>query len=356
MLITPYDNPKHSGEQREQEGVLIRNLRVPASGPFDNLLLARTLCREVDRCGAELVHVFKPKGFAGIACAHQLLKGRHSTVLDCDDWEGWGGWNEVANHSRVTKHFIDFQEKALIRRTPVVTAASVCLADRAKALRGRNNVFYLPNCLTAKRAAEDDQISAIPVEEERNRLNLPAGLIIFYAGHYGPADDVAFFCRATAPLAVSCDATVALAGSGPELERAVQQFAEHKVKTLVLGTLPFERYRRIVHASDIACFPYPDSPVYRAKCSARILDYMSLAKPILTSALGQNREYLKHGESAMLVSPGNQDEYQRALQSLLEDPRRRQKLGQAAQRTARKSFQWDGFALQNCLSAYAAAA
>lgn len=355
LLLVPYDNPQYSARAYELDGVQVRNLALPGNSHFAQVKLAVDLCRAIDAHRPDLLHVFKPKGFAGIACAYQLLKERHAVVLDCDDWEGWGGWNEFARYSWIVKQYIDLQEKSLIRRTPVVTAASRVLADRARELRRGDRVYYLPNCLTPQRATEDEELSNKPIGEERRTLGLPEGRILLYAGHYEGPDDLGFFCRATAPVARALDVTVLLAGDGPQVAEVQGFFHQHQVRHIRLGQLPLETYRRVLHASDVACFPFPNHPVYGAKCSARILDFMSLGKAILTSAVGQNLEYLAHGESAMLAPAGDVECYQRYLAQLLEDPQLRNRLAANAQIAARTRFLWDGPALESCLAAYAQA-
>lgn len=43
-----------------------------------------------------------------------------------------------------------------------------------------------------------------------------------------------------------------------------------------------------VAASDIAAFPYRDTPTYRAKCSARIVDDMSMGKAVIITTIVKN--------------------------------------------------------------------
>ena len=100
----------------------------------------------IERIDPDLIHVFKPKGIAGVVATILLGLGYRTLVLDCDDWEGWGGWNEVKNYSWMLKEFIDLEEWWLVCHTPVVTVASRVLAERAADLgKTRGNTFYVPN-------------------------------------------------------------------------------------------------------------------------------------------------------------------------------------------------------------------
>src|ERR1700747_2057030 len=148
IFLTPYDNPAESGRKLELEGVRIVNVDVGEKPALRHApLLVRRLRKAVGEYSPNVVHIFKPKGYAGAVCAWLLMTGHSSVVLDCDDWEGWGGWNDVKTYPWIVKEYIDRQEKWLLRRTPVVTAASRALEKKAVELReSSRGVFYIPNC------------------------------------------------------------------------------------------------------------------------------------------------------------------------------------------------------------------
>jgi glycosyltransferase involved in cell wall biosynthesis len=108
----------------------------------------------------------------------------------------------------------------------------------------------------------------------------------------------------------------------------------------------------VVWACDIATFPYRDDAVHRAKCSARIVDYMAMGKPVLTSAVGQNREYIVHGVSGMLAAADDEQQFAAKLDLLLRDAELRERLGANAAARIRDKFNWGGDVLQQCLAAY----
>ena len=93
IFLPPYDNL-----DRFWPAVDARGCASPQCGSGGSALsypraLAK-LVRSVDDYHPDLVHIFKPKGFAGAAGTYLLLKNKYPIALDCDDWEGWGGWNE----------------------------------------------------------------------------------------------------------------------------------------------------------------------------------------------------------------------------------------------------------------------
>src|SRR5437870_3246235 len=110
ILLTPHDNPSESGQKRELHGVRIVNVKVGEDPSTRHIpFIVKRLCASIREYSPDIVHVFKPKGYAGAACTWLLMSGFHSVVLDCDDWEGWGGWNDVKNYPWIVKEYIDRQ-------------------------------------------------------------------------------------------------------------------------------------------------------------------------------------------------------------------------------------------------------
>ncbi len=356
IFLTPYDNPNDSSKEEVLEGVGIVNVEVGRVSSLRQApVLVKRLCNAVERYSADVVHVFKPKGYAGAACSLLSMRGFRSLVLDCDDWEGWGGWNDVKAYPWIVKEYIDRQEKWLIRRVPVVTAASRVLERRAVELRASSNgVFYIPNC-GASRKTDMASGSAPSATEDgaKKSFGLPGGPAIFYGGHFDPADDIMFFCRTADHAARRVGATIVFVGDGPQLSDVKEFFARREgILVRFFPRLPYEQFLQLVAALDVAAFPFPDTPIYRAKCSARIVDYMSMGKAIVTTAIGQNTDYIVDGVSGILVPPGDEANFGRELEKLLQDPQLRARLGQNAKERIKSMFSWAGVPVDNCLAAY----
>src|SRR5260370_42322420 len=79
IFWTPYDNPAESGRKREIEGVRIVNVDVGEKPTLRHVpLVVKRLCKAIGEYSPDVVHVFKPKGYAGAACAWLLMKGCRS--------------------------------------------------------------------------------------------------------------------------------------------------------------------------------------------------------------------------------------------------------------------------------------
>lgn len=72
----------------------------------------------------------------------------------------------------------------------------------------------------------------------------------------------------------------------------------------------------------------------------KLFEYMAMAKGIVASDLGQIGEILQHGQTALLVTPGNLDELASAIDRLIADQPLRERLGVAARREAESRYTW----------------
>src|SRR4051812_17468838 len=184
VVIPPWDDPSACvgatvtpllTDAGEQAGVHVVTLPLPRRMPH-SLALTSGLVREALRLSlapqctsggaleqaasdalatfrAEVVHVFKPVGYSGLA-GFALGALRVPWVLDTDDWEGPGGWADVNPYARTQKLGLALQEAALPRLAGAVTAASRTLQGRAWTFGlTRRGVFYLPNGVSSDRYA-----------------------------------------------------------------------------------------------------------------------------------------------------------------------------------------------------------
>ncbi len=355
IIVAPYDNLEESGKEWEEEGVRIRGIKSGRSRLSYPALLTRLL-GYLEKDETDLVHIFKPKGFAGAAAAYLRIRGHKNLVLDCDDWEGWGGFNDIKQYPWLLKEYIDRQERAMMRSTPAVTVASKALLDRVREVRGSSEgVYYVPNCgaSAGNSRAHVDVRSQTPEETKRSMGLDPKQPVIFYNGHFEPGDDIMLFCRMAAPVATRNGAALLFVGEGPDLDKVKKYFADRsEVTAHFWPRLPYDQFIRAIWASDVTAFPYPDNPIHRSKCSLRVIDYMAMGKPVITSAVGQNKEYIVDGESGILAAAEDEAGFAEKLDLLLRDSELRARLGQNAQLRRREKFSWTGEPIRECLAAY----
>ncbi len=376
LLLPPWQNPEDAGRCWEEDGIAIENISLPPRLPLlFHALTALRLVRRVLALRPDVVHLFKPKAYSGLA--HYLLmriprQRRPRLVVDTDDWEGPGGWNELNPYTPVQKRFFAWQERWGLTHADAVTVASRALESIVWAMGvPPQRVFYVPNGIAEKQGARSRKQGARSRKQEarsrkqeaRSRKQEarddsscvlhPASCILLYTRFFefpvSRVIEVLRRVRERVPGARLLVVGKGLFGEEEELLRlAVQSgltVTHHASRfthdVTYCGWVPSDTLSAYFAQADVAIYPFDDTLVNRAKCAVKLLDLLAAGVPVVAEAVGQNMEYIRHGETGWLVAPGDVSSFAEAVVWLLEDTPLRERLGQAAAHDVRERFAWE---------------
>jgi glycosyltransferase involved in cell wall biosynthesis len=337
IWLPPWQTPQEAGRDWEEEGVAIRT--VSLSGGTSGVTLR--MVRQVRAWRPDVVHTFKPKAYSGLVAWWLWTAGRRALplVTDSDDWEGAGGWNDLAPYSAVQKQFFAWQERWGLRHCHALTVASRTLESLAWAAGvppGR--VFYLPNGPGIRPPARE--------AAARPSGRPPTLLLYSRLFEFGTvrAVDVLARVRAAVP-----ELAVTLVGLGLYEEQAAgfrRQLEAAGLAEIVedKGWLTEEELPAALASADAAFFPMDDTLLNRTKCPVKLADLLQAGLPVAAEAVGQAREYVEHGRTGLLVPPGDGPAMAEALIALLGDAGLRQRLGRAAAARIHDEFSWQRLA------------
>lgn len=340
VILPPWDSPEDSSREAKVNSVLISHARLPSSIPgWFGLVLCFRLVRETLAFSPEVVHCFKPKAYAGAAAfllwyAARLGLTRVRVVLDTDDWEGTGGWNEIGEYSRLQRTLFAHQEHWGLTHCHGLTVASRALQTLAWAKGlSKEQVTYVPN----------GWLGTGP--ESAERASAPSGAkSVLLVTRF-----VEFDTRWLAEMWKQVirhlpGAELLVVGKGfsgeEELLRRIAETEGLDKSIKYLGWLEGDELRRRQQEAQLAIFPYEDTLINRAKCSARLVQLMASGLPIVATNVGQNGEYIEHGLSGWLVPPDDSHAFAEGVVSLLQDEPLRRILGQRAGERILTMFNW----------------
>ena len=358
MLLPPWQNSEDSGRCWEEGGVRIENIEIPRYARNDSplpprnlglfhLLTARRLARRALALRPDLVHLFKPKAYSGVT--HWLLARlprarRPRLVVDTDDWEGPGGWNEIGGYPVAQRRFFTWQERWGLTHADAVTVASRTLESLVWAMGvAREKVFYVPNGVGSwelevgswKLEVGDWRLE--PGSAEHPISNLQHPVVLLYTRFFEfPVSRVVEVLRRVRETVPGTRLLVVGEGLFDEQEELFPL-----ADVLYTGWVPQDTLPAYFAQADVAIYPFDDTLVNRTKCAAKLRDLLAAGVPVVAEAVGQNREYIRHGETGWLVEPGDVVAFAAAVVRLLEDAPLRERLGQAAARDVRERFAWE---------------
>jgi glycosyltransferase involved in cell wall biosynthesis len=85
-----------------------------------------------------------------------------------------------------------------------------------------------------------------------------------------------------------------------------------------LPAFPQEQMPEVIAAAHVIVVPQRDTSIARAQFPMKLTDGMAMAKPIVTTTVGDIPEIL--GNTGYLVQPSNPRQLAKALQDIVEDP------------------------------------
>lgn len=348
IIAPPYTNPEDSGKTETVGGVQLRNISLgPSNKVIAALVLARRMYRAAMAEKPDLVHLFKPKGYGGLAAFALILlrlPGRRAPVLfvDTDDWEGTGGMNELHAYGWAERIVFGFQERWLQKCAAGVTAASRTLQARTLEMGiPPGNVLYLPNCVNDIPPGAGSRI--------RGKLGIMADapVVLLYTRFFEfdqqRLHQVLAEIFRQAPGVRFLVVGKGRRGEEEQLLRAAEELG-FAPALLMAGWVEPAVIPDYLAAGDVAIYPFDDNLVNRAKCPAKLTELLRAGIPVVADRVGQIAEYVEAGSSGILCDPGNwRDMAERTVELLAERDKRRL-LGAAGRRYLLENFSWDVFA------------
>ncbi|MGQ9523063.1 MAG: glycosyltransferase family 4 protein, partial [Anaerolineae bacterium] len=343
LLLPPWQNPQDAGRCWEEAGVRVENIPLP---PRVSLLFhwqtARRLAARALALRPDVVHFFKPKAYSGLA--HFLLAlrpraRRPRLVVDSDDWEGPGGWNDMTDpasgrplYTPAQRRFFTGQERWGLTHADAVTVASRTLESLVWALGvPPRRVFYVPNGWSGA------EVPPAP------RAHEGSPVILLYTRFFEfPVSRVVGLLRRVRERVTQARLLVVGEGLFGEETRLLEEARQAGLAEAVeyVGWAEPEELPNIFARATLAIYPFDDTLINRAKCPVKLLDLLGAGVPVVAEEVGEIREAIRHGETGWLVPSGDEVAFAEGVLRLLEAPALRRRLGLQAAQEIRQRRSW----------------
>ncbi len=266
-----------------------------------------------------------------------LSARRHGArlIMDWCDWFGRGGSVEErpAAMRAVLRPAETFLEERFRTCADGTVTINAFLAERAVALGAR------PGTVTVIRNGCNPEIVPEGREGARRILSLPAAApLVGYVGMIYTQD--ARFMAAALNCLRRRLPSVQLVRAG-YFTRDIESWLDDPRAVVRSGPLPaLAEVHRYLSACDVCWLPLRNSGANRGRWPGKLNDYMSLARPVVATAVGDLVEVVpQYGLG--LVTPEDAEEFAGQTATLLLDRGRLTAMGQAARRAAEGDFLWE---------------
>jgi glycosyltransferase involved in cell wall biosynthesis len=230
-------------------------------------------------------------------------------------------------------------EREVLGGADAVLAVTRVLADLLAASGARpERLHVIGNGADPSRYGDAAQQAA---RAARARWQLPqGGVVVGFIGYMRQWHNLELMLDAMARPALQALVFV-LIGTGPALQSVLARARELGLQDRVraLGDVPPELLPAHVLACDGALIP----AINEYASPLKLFDALAAGVPVLAPDQPNLREYLKHGETALLFEPGDSGDLARQLQRLVHERDFARALGQAGQRMLlQQRWTWAG--------------
>ena len=343
IFMPPWQTPDEANKSWQEGGVELRY--VPLAGGV--LGITRRLVPEILAWQLDVVHCFKPKAYSGLVAwwLWQFHRTKLRLVMDTDDWEGWGGWNELAPYSPRQKRFFAWQEQWGMRHCHALTVASRALQTLAWGIGlPPERVVYVPNG-----PGIGNQLAVIG-----NRLAEQPTVLVYsrlFEFDTGRLVEILRGVKTAVP-----DLRILMVGAGlydkdaanfrQQAEAAGIWDAIEDAGWVELAALP-----ALLAQAHVGIYLMEDTLLNRTKCPVKLADMLAVGVPVVAEAVGQVGEYVVNGRSGATFPTGDIIGITQELIHILQNPERQAQLAVGAKTHIEENFSWEQLATR-LLNAY----
>jgi glycosyltransferase involved in cell wall biosynthesis len=236
-------------------------------------------------------------------------------------------------------------ERATLSLADVVISTNESYARVAIDRGGRS-----PDDVFVVRSAPDlEEFTRVPV---RPKLRHGKRHLLAYLGVMGPQDGLDHALRALAELrGRRSDWHATFIGSGDVFGDMIDMCRRLGLTDHVdfTGRIPVPDVVAILSAASVGLAPDPKNPLNDVSTMNKILEYMAVGLPVVSYDLKEAR--VSAGGAAAYAAPNSPVAFASEIDSLLDDPRRRRKMGQTGRARVAGSLSW-AHSEQTLLRAY----
>lgn len=281
---------------------------------------AQQVLKKID---GDVIYAVKPKPTSlGLALLRKL-QTRRPVVLDMDDWEmSWCGGDDWAYRPSPKQLYRDlFKPRGQLRRPdhPLYVKWTEGLVSRADAvtidtqfLKQRFGGVYLPN------GKDTDLFDPALYDPDRSReqYGLADYKVLMFPGaprpHKGVEDILVALTHLNQP-----DLRLVIIGGSPYDDyddRLMEQWGQWMIK---LPRQPVEKMPEIVAAAHVVVVPQRDTLTAQAQFPLKLTDGMAMAKPVLSTRVGDIPEIL--ADTGYLADPDAPEQLAAQIQLIFQN-------------------------------------
>ncbi len=221
----------------------------------------------------------------------------------------------------------------------------LCVSDQLRQHLAENWGVPRSRIVVFENAVDVERFQATPEDARSIRRALGVGdapLLVFVGNFYRWHDVPAALEAYRTLLETRPELRLALVGDGAE-RAAMEELARTlgvADRTVFTGRVPHQDVPKYFAAADVALAPYPEMDHAMWLSPLKVYEAMAGGAPVVTSSIGQLEKLVEDGRTGLLTPPGDVPALASAVERLLADPARRERIGRQAREHIVANHSW----------------
>jgi colanic acid biosynthesis glycosyl transferase WcaI len=172
------------------------------------------------------------------------------------------------------------------------------------------------------------------------RWGLEGKKVIAYVGTHAYYHGLDTLLDAATELRDRTDIAFLMIGDGPERERLVAQARERQLANVIFGRSPYEEMDQLYSIAYASVATLRDVPVAHGMRLSKIFPSLSCGVPVIYAGKGEAAELLAAKDCGVVVPPEQPRLLAEAISRLVDDPARRDALGERGRSFVEREYSW----------------
>jgi glycosyltransferase involved in cell wall biosynthesis len=187
------------------------------------------------------------------------------------------------------------------------------------------------------------EIDKFPLMDPDPSIRTKERVVVGYLGNMNPQDGVEHLLMAARKIVHELkrkDLYFVLIGKGDSYEGLLKKKTEWALDDHVLftGRIPSDDVLRLLSSCDIGVQPDPRNPLNEVSTMNKVMEYMALAKPVVSYDLIETR--CSCGDCGLYAEPSNIDDLASKILMLADDEEMRKELGLRGRKRVEQVLDW----------------
>ncbi|MGB3670393.1 MAG: glycosyltransferase family 4 protein [Phormidesmis sp.] len=330
-----------------------KNLKVraiPSTRSLKYAVALKTLLSDID---ADIIYAIKPKPTSFGTALLKKIMTRRPLLLDIDDWEmSWHRQHYRPDPKQLARDVFlrggalhNPEHPIYLEWMETLTARADAVTTSTRFLQNKFDGYYLPN-------SKDTELfdpQTFDPDLSRQKYGLANYRVLMFPGTARPHKGLEDVLLALDQLNQPDFRLVIVGGRKPDSyeDELLERWGKWLIK---LPRFPMEAMAEVVSAAHVVVVPQRDYETARAQFPLKLTDGMAMAKPILSTTVGDIPEIL--ADCAYLVDPESPDQIALQLSAIFQDWERATQMGLKARARCIEHYSLNAMAqrLQTLLS------